>query len=93
MGSVDDPLILDINRFLEVEAEPLRVATDELIVWSVVVSEALRADISCVDDPLILATIKFLASEADPLRVATDELIVWSVTVKEALKLVNEPLT
>jgi hypothetical protein len=93
IGSVDDPLISATKVFLASDADPLRVATDELITWSVDVREALKLAISCVDDPLILATNRFLASDADPLRDDTDELITWSVVVSEALKLVNEPLT
>ena len=50
--------------FLASEADPLNVATEELIVWSVVVNDALSA----IDDPLILATIAFLDVDADELN-------------------------
>ena len=76
MGSVDDPLISATKVFLASDADPLRVATDELITWSVDVREALRLDIGSVDDPLILDINRFLEVEAEPLRVATDELII-----------------
>ena len=43
IGAVDDPLILLTITFLAVEADPLNIATDELIAWSVTVKEELRA--------------------------------------------------
>ena len=46
------------------DAEPDNAVTDELIVWSVVVNDALSA----IDDPLILATIAFLDVDADELN-------------------------
>jgi len=50
--------------FLASEADPLNVATEALIVWSVVVNDALSA----IDEPLILATIASLAVDADELN-------------------------
>ena len=47
--------------FLASEADPLNVATEAIIVWSVVVNDALSA----IDEPLILATIASLAVDAD----------------------------
>ena len=121
IGRVDDPLIsatkaflapdadplIAPNTFLASEAEPLKVATDELIIWSVVVKEELKLEIGRVDDPLIFVTNRFLASDADPLiapntflasdadplKAATELLIVTSVIVSEPLKRLNEPLT
>ena len=90
LASDADPLkpvvIEPANRFLASDADPLKDATDELIIWSVVVSEALKLEIGSVDDPLILATNTFLEVEDDPLSVDIDALIAWSVAVKEALK-------
>ena len=63
----DDPLIFVTNTFLASDADPLNVATEELIAWSVTVKEALKAELS--------PTNRFLASEAEPLKAATDELI------------------
>ena len=80
IGAVDEPLILATNTFLAVEADPLKAATDELIIWSVVVSEELNAIISLANKPL--------AFDADPLRAADDELIIWSVVCKLLLKAV-----
>ena len=68
IGKVDEPLILVTNTFLAVEADPLNTATDELIDWSVVVSDALKA---VVEPP----PNKFLASEAEPDNAATEALI------------------
>ena len=48
ISCVDDPLILATIKFLASDADPLRDATDELMVWSVVVSEALKL----VNEPL-----------------------------------------
>ena len=64
MGKVDEPLILATNTFLASEAEPLNVATDELIAWSVVVNDSLTS----VNDPLTSLDKAFLAADDDPLR-------------------------
>ena len=66
ISCVDDPLILATNRFLASDADPLKVATDELIVWSVVVSEALKGDIDSLN------------AKNELLRFATDALVAVS---------------
>jgi len=50
--------------FLASEADPLRVATEALIVWSVVVNDALTS----VNDPLTSLDKAFLAADDDPLK-------------------------
>ena len=65
-------ILSNTNSSLAVDADPLNVATDELIAWSVVVNELLKADIGAVDEPLILVTIMFLASEALPLSTVVE---------------------
>ena len=75
MVSVKDALKTKLSatiKFLASEADPLNVATDELIIWSVTVSEALKEAIGAIDDPLILVTNSFLASEADPLNIVVE---------------------
>ena len=66
--------------FLASEADPLNVATEALIAWSVVVNDALSA----IDEPLILATIAFLDVDADELNAdigaVDDPLIFVTIT-------------
>ena len=100
-------MVVPPNKSLAADADPLKAATEALIVWSVVVKEALKLEIGRVDDPLIFVTNRFLASDADPLiapntflasdadplKAATELLIVTSVMVNEPLKRLNDPLT
>ena len=64
ISCVDDPLILATIKFLASDADPLRDATDELMVWSVTVREALSGDIDSLN------------AKYEPLKAATDELII-----------------
>ena len=50
--------------FLASEADPLNVATEALIAWSVVVNDALTS----VNDPLTSLDKEFLAADDDPLK-------------------------
>jgi hypothetical protein len=68
-----------VIAFLASEADPLKAATDELIVWSVVVNDPLSVAIGATDEPLIFATNMFLASDADPLN-TVDEIAYEAVS-------------
>ena len=68
IGKVDEPLIFVTITSLAVEVDPLNVATEELIAWSVDVKDPLSVDIGAVDEPLILVTIMSLAVDVDPLN-------------------------
>ena len=64
IGKVDEPLIFATNISLASEADPLNVATEALMVWSVVVNDALTS----VNDPLTSLDKAFLAADVDPLK-------------------------
>ena len=97
--------ILSAINCLASDDEPLNVATDELIAWSVVVSEALIFVIAKVDDPLILVTNTSLAVDAELLNAdigAVDEPLILVTNTSLAVDAdplsvdigeVDEPLT
>ena len=65
-------MIEPANRFLASDAEPLRVATDELIIWSVTVKEALKG------------AIDSLNAKYEPLKAATEALSEVSIPAPPA---------
>ena len=65
-------MIEPANRFLASDAEPLKVATDELMIWSVTVREALKG------------AIDSLNAVYEPLKIATEALSEVSIPAPPA---------
>ena len=74
--------------FLASDDDPLNVATEELIAWSVDVKDPLSVAIGAVDEPLILVTIMSLAVDADPLNAdmgAVDDPLILATNMLSSI--------